>query len=296
MSVTARSEFNTETNGKRACVRRCCIWFKIAAGILSFTFGSWVLVQNFRFSSLYEDIRCLPHQPALIGTDASSWRLQVVATCTNPNAYDIEILPDSREELYIGEDKSIVASTPGLQPAVLYHRGVGTVAMDIDIDLGMHTASSLIGHTLFNKPTSVYFTSKADLEIHIDFFFTSFSFHQTFDKQCGFKFDKFGKQKSEVVCADSHTDLQLLDTMEPTHKEIVIRADPEDLKTKTRIKSVVLILVACVGFALGLAAIAHGMLRLRKDRILNTPIRPIGTCLEMQTFPAEPLSQSEVPF
>jgi len=174
--------------------------------------GVWSVHLYFRFSPVYEEIRCELRPPRLgrdSGLVAGQWKIQLITTteCHNPNPYSVVLQSAGDGQVYLGDAQSQVASITSIPKTTLPADGTGTIAAIIDIPVHLDLGGIFSGvGLLFGQQLPVYIRNKMELVVDVHFLFGGhFSLRREFDKDCGMnvQLHRFHPAVGPMACAEA---------------------------------------------------------------------------------------------
>lgn len=247
--------------------RGVCAFLSVALGVLFVLLGIWATHLQQRFTPIYTEIVC--HQaPAKLEDFSAESGLHVdlitTTTCHNPNPYSVVIRSTTAERVYMGSDRTLVASVTDIPPATLPAKGSGSIRAKLRIKPTGDMFDSLLS-ALSGATTPIYIESSMEVVIDINFLFGRFKKVKEVNKKCGMNLQVAlfagGAEVGPMACADSFDGLTLPPVDHLVNGEIRIAAvgmAKDELDKAAKAKKVGLATAMGVGYGLGLVLLLCG--------------------------------------
>mmetsp|Transcript_100935 Transcript_100935/g.261272 ORF Transcript_100935/g.261272 Transcript_100935/m.261272 type:complete len:326 (-) Transcript_100935:251-1228(-) len=247
-----------------------CSFLSVAFGVFFVLLGIWATHLQQRFTPIYTEVVCRV-EPARLDKfsmkDGLKINLISTTTCENPNPYTVEMRSTKAEQVYMGDDRTPVASVTEIPHSTLPANGEGSIEAHVTIEPTADTLPSLLSGFfggLTGKEIPIYIENRMDMVVNINFLVGDFSTKRAFNKDCGLnlKMHLFGRaEMGPLVCGDSFDNLQIPPADHPVTGEMHISAvsmAKDDIAKATEAKNVGLGAAMGIGYGLGLLLIVLG--------------------------------------
>jgi hypothetical protein len=246
-----------------------CSFLAVAFGVFFVLLGIWATHLQQRFTPIYSEVVC-HMKPIKLDkfVPGDNLHLDLVSTtvCENPNPYSVQMKSSKTERVYMGQDRTLVASITDIPPTTLPAHGSGTILAKFRItptgDMIGSLFSGILG-ALTGKEIPIYFENRMELVVDISFLIGSFSTKRPVDKDCGLNL-KVGLGESEIgpmVCGDSFDQLQIPPADHPMNGDIrisAVRMAKDDIEKGKEAKDVGLGAAMGIGYGLGFLLLLAG--------------------------------------
>jgi len=235
--------------------------------VLFVLLGIWAIHLRQRFTPIYTDVVCRM-EPAKLDKISFTGGLRIdlisTTTCENPNPYSVEMRSTKAEKVYMGQDRTPVASVTEIPHSTLPAKGKGSIEAKITIKPTGDMFSSLFAG-LMGQEIPIYMENRMEMVVDINFLLGDFSTKRAFNKDCGLNLEVKvfggGAKMGPLVCGDDFDHLQIPPADHPVTSEMHISAvglAKDDIDKATEAKDVGTGCAIGIGFGLGLLLLIFG--------------------------------------